>query len=272
MCGIHAVISTSGSSEISENLKRCLCNRGPDHIQTHATRLSTRNDDAPTTQLVFTSTVLALRGDHVARQPFIDPASGSVFCWNGEAWKIRHQHVAGNDGETIAGLLNDAIRCGNPCDREHAILDVLRAIDGPFAFVLFDKPSNRVYYGRDRLGRRSLLMQAVSQQLILSSVADSADLSWKEVEADGVYVLDLDRNDPGNGLNESFTSPTRRDWLEGDDALDFVSLSYRCSQDPCAPQHLWNWYSTYLVRSLPLEGSTTRFRTNNNPWLLVRRQ
>lgn len=222
MCGIHAVISASAPSELSENLKRCLCNRGPDYMHTHATRLSTRDEDAPTTHLVFTSTVLALRGDHIARQPFVDPESGSVFCWNGEAWKIRNHDVAGNDGEVLAGLLNDAIRC-SPCEREQAVLKVLRAIEGPFAFVLFDKPSNRVYYGRDRLGRRSLLVQLDSQQLVLSSVADSLDPSWKEVEADGVYVVDLESAKPKTGSNEPFTTPTRREWLEGHDALDFVS-------------------------------------------------
>lgn len=172
MCGIHVAISSSKPDEISANLKRCLCNRGPDHLATHATRLSDNADDGTaTTSLTFTSTVLALRGDHVAQQPFVDSASGSVFCWNGEAWRVRQHTVTGNDGEALAGLLNDAIR-KSASEREGAILKVLRSIDGPFAFVFFDKPSSRVYFGRDRLGRRSLLVKEGRQGLVLSSVAD----------------------------------------------------------------------------------------------------
>ncbi|KAF3767013.1 hypothetical protein M406DRAFT_251808 [Cryphonectria parasitica EP155] len=192
MCGIHAVISASKPIGIPANLQRCLCNRGPDHIATHETQLGSKADaDAPTTRyLSFTSTVLALRGDHVARQPFVDPSSGSVLCWNGEAWRFRHHDVAGNDGEAIAGLLAGAVRRGET-EREEAILKVLRSIDGPFAFVFFDKASKKLYFGRDRLGRRSLLFRRDGHQLVLSSVADSVDPQWKEVEADGIYVLDL---------------------------------------------------------------------------------
>lgn len=239
MCGIHAVISASAPGELSSSLRRRLCSRGPDHISTHEARLSCSGPDEdgdgnadvpPTTKvhLAFTSTVLALRGDHVARQPLVDPDSGSVFCWNGEAWKARHHDVDGNDGEAIAGLLSDAVRrSGSARDREEGLLRVLRSIDGPFAFVFFDKPSGRVYFGRDRLGRRSLLIRADGAQLVISSVADSADESWKEVEADGVYVLDLSEETPGSWSTEPFTSLSRREWLEGGESVDFVSLPWK---------------------------------------------
>lgn len=234
MCGIHAVISTSAPGELSSSLRQRLCSRGPDHISTHEARLSRSgphededgggNADVPPTtkvHLAFTSTVLALRGDHVARQPLVDPDSGSVFCWNGEAWKVRHHDVDGNDSEAIAGLLSDAVRrSGSARDREEGVLRVLRSIDGPFAFVFFDKPSGRVYFGRDRLGRRSLLLRADGAQLVISSVAESADESWKEVEADGVYVLDLSEETPGSWSS----SLSRQDWLEGEESVDFVSL------------------------------------------------
>lgn len=224
MCGIHVAIATSAPGQISANLERCLCSRGPDHISTHEACLSNGDGGASTTHLAFTSTVLALRGDHVARQPFVDPDSGSVFCWNGEAWKVRHHDVAGNDGEAIASLLNEAVRASSAHDREHGVLKLLRSIDGPFAFVFFDKPSNRIYFGRDRLGRRSLLIQASDERLVLSSIADVADKTWKEVEADGVYVLELDEEKAGCRPNEPFTLISRRDWLEGEDAASFVSL------------------------------------------------
>lgn len=243
MCGIHAVISASAPGELSPSLRQRLCSRGPDHISTHEARLlpsrSNPDDDgdgggAPPTEavhLAFNSTVLALRGDRVARQPFVDPDTGSVLCWNGEAWRVRHHDVGdGNDGEAIAGLLSEAVRGGGGArDREEGVLRILRSIDGPFAFVFLDRPSGRVYFGRDRLGRRSLLVRADGAQLVLSSVAGSADESWKEVEADGVYVLDLGGGTPGPGSwsTDPCTSLSRREWVEGEEAVDFVSLSMK---------------------------------------------
>lgn len=220
MCGIHAVISASQPGEIAADLRRCLCNRGPDHITTHETRLVDGvADGAPATHLAFTSSVLALRGDHVAQQPFVDHDTGSVFCWNGEAWKIRHHDVSGNDGEAIAALLNEAVKRGLE-ERETAILGVLRSIDGPFAFVFFDKPSGKVYYGRDRLGRRSLVIREGGHCVVLSSITDAAEPQWREVEADGIYVLDVANIDS----QDQHHVTTRLEWLDDDGAADFVSV------------------------------------------------
>ncbi|ROW04419.1 hypothetical protein VMCG_05032 [Cytospora schulzeri] len=229
MCGIHVSISPSKPADISPDLKRCLCSRGPDHIATHETRLGGDGDDDdsdasathPRHHLTFTSTVLALRGDHIARQPLVDEESESVLCWNGEAWKIRDFDIGGNDGEMIAYCLKEP--ASSPAERQGIILGLFRSIKGPFAFVYFDKASRKVYFGRDRLGRRSLLVREEGQQLVLSSVADSTDPLWKEVEADGIYVLDLNdekSRDESAGLAAAIT---RLDWLEGEAAVDVVS-------------------------------------------------
>lgn len=271
MCGIHAVISAYAPGKLPENLERRLCSRGPDHISTHEARLSNGDGDAPAVHLAFTSTVLALRGDHIAQQPFFDQASGSVFCWNGEAWKIRHHDVAGNDGEAIASLLSEAVRGSSAHDRERGILKVLRSIDGPFAFVFFDQPSDRIYFGRDRLGRRSLLIQPSDKQLVLSSVADSTGDAWNEVEADGIYVLELNGAMAGSRPDEPFTSISRRDWLEGEEAVDFVSLPWQ--EGSCAHPFIF----MKLPSSLPFPGFRDwqiqrvdpRGRTSSTDWRLA---
>ncbi|KAG8166966.1 hypothetical protein KVR01_002655 [Diaporthe batatas] len=219
MCGIHALISASHPAAITANLRRCLCGRGPDHITTLETQLV---DGAATTHLSFTSSVLALRGDHVAQQPFVDAETGSILCWNGEAWKIRHHDVSGNDGEAIAALLGEAVR-RHRGEREAAILQVLRSIDGPFAFVFFDKPSSKIYYGRDRLGRRSLVLLEEGQRVTLSSIADAVNPQWREVEADGIYVLDAASIHSHNSSEDNHRATTRLSWLDEDDAVDFVS-------------------------------------------------
>lgn len=222
MCGIHVVVSASPPGTIPTDLQRRLRNRGPDHFATLVTCVDDEDDEVPTTHLTFTSTVLALRGDHIAQQPFHNEESGSVFCWNGEAWRIRHADVSGNDGEAIASLLSSACQC-TPTAREDAIMKVLRSIDGPFAFVFFDKPSKRLYFGRDRLGRRSLLIRLDGEGFVLSSIAESKNPEWKEVEADGIYALELAGYAISMGDQSMLPPIAKLEWLEGDDVAEVVS-------------------------------------------------
>ncbi|KAI1077138.1 asparagine synthase-domain-containing protein [Whalleya microplaca] len=192
MCGIHAVITTGTIPDISPDLRQCLRNRGPDHFgQLYRTVPS--DNTCPTWNLCFTSTVLALRGDHVAKQPLESPATGSILCWNGEAWRINTQTVSNNDGEAILAQLV-ATGVSSVEARESHILNTLRSIDGPFAFVFYDSESKCVFFGRDRLGRRSLLFNEAEDgsSISFSSVADVPAIVWKEVQADGIYSLRLD--------------------------------------------------------------------------------
>ncbi|KAL9942789.1 hypothetical protein ACHAO5_007602 [Verticillium nonalfalfae] len=187
MCGIHASVTRGvEKARVSDDLTRCLACRGPDHLG-NLQETVLREGSAPIT-LSFTSTVLALRGDHVTPQPFRDDVGGSVFCWNGEAWKFDGGALDGNDGELVFARLAGASATASLF--EEKILGVLRAIEGPFAFVFFDRASSKVYYGRDRLGRRSLL-QRRDAGMVLASIAGDTDPSWSEVEADGIYVFDL---------------------------------------------------------------------------------
>ncbi|KAL2758792.1 hypothetical protein ACRALDRAFT_1075222 [Sodiomyces alcalophilus JCM 7366] len=211
MCGIHAIVTHDGIPPLSDSLRRCLANRGPDHLGQVETGVNSRQ--GPRLSLAFTSTVLALRGDRVTPQPFHDAATGSVLCWNGEAWKFAGQDVQGNDGEAVFARL---LAAAGDADGE-AVVEVLRCIDGPFAFIFFDKPSLRLFYGRDRLGRRSLLVNRDSG-FVLSSVAETASPSWLEVEADAIYVLNLASEGDGRGV---FMAPSQRPWMT-DQAADMI--------------------------------------------------
>src|SRR4051794_20595656 len=105
MCGIHASISSGGLLTPSPELKKLLCFRGPDHLGESQARFDSQEARY---YLSFTSTVLALRGGHVTPQPFVDTKSGSVLCWNGEAWSIGSEPIAGNDGQSIFDALTKA--------------------------------------------------------------------------------------------------------------------------------------------------------------------
>ncbi|KAK1976361.1 asparagine synthase [Colletotrichum cereale] len=209
MCGIHVIVSRDGFQSLPAATKTCLCNRGPDHADEVQSQTSTLDPDTKPVFLSFTSTVLALRGDHVTKQPFRDASPGSVLCWNGEAWKIEGAPVQGNDGEAIFSLLTAA--SGRDDVSEDAVLNVLRSIEGPFAFVYFDAATSRIYYGRDRLGRRSLLLNR-EEGLRLSSIAESTSPAWAEVGADGVYVLDL----AGWSRDPSSSPSSPRSWTPGE--------------------------------------------------------
>lgn len=204
---------------------KALTKRGPDLRSTVDAVTETSSND--TVSLKFLSTVLALRGDHIAKQPLQDPVSQSVLCWNGEAWKIGEGVVDGNDGEAIIGLLGSAVCVDDISKSIKNTLNVLRTISGPFAFVYYDRIHGLVYYGRDCLGRRSLLYNVddSSGTILLSSIADSASGSWHEVEADGIYVLALDGDKtvfsqsaitPSTSGSEPFRHSYRYSWVSSD--------------------------------------------------------
>ncbi|KAL5352462.1 hypothetical protein ACLOAV_002410 [Pseudogymnoascus australis] len=194
MCGIFTSISKTEAPSPSPELLQHLTNRGPDLSNTLRTITQTAID-GDTVSLLFTSTVLSLRGGQITAQPLSTPETGSVLCWNGEAWKIGNDVVEGNDGEAIISLLDASITSRSADESINRVLDVLRTVSGPFAFVYYDKIHRLVYFGRDCLGRRSLLYNSedISDAILFSSIADSTSSSWKEVEADGIYVAALDR-------------------------------------------------------------------------------
>ena len=219
MCGIFACISAEAYTQAAPDCERCLQSRGPDYCNTVQTQ---HGSTASPLFLTFTSTVLALRGNHVAKQPLVDQTSGSALCWNGEAWKINEQPVQGNDGEAVLTLLTDA-SAGS--DSKNRVLSALRAIEGPFAFAFFDKPSRSLYYGRDRLGRRSLLRRG-GLPFSLSSIAETTDEAWDEVEADGFYVLELD----SLGVQNPTINSSRYSWSD-EEALVSLELKDAAGND-----------------------------------------
>lgn len=223
MCGIFFFCSQEKHRPPSNALIDDLQRRGPDGVdsisssvtlETTASRNFGSKMSKRTCFLTFLSTVLSLRGNAVVRQPLRDPESGSVLCWNGEAWKISNQSIQGNDAESVfdvflhamkrnSGNADDAL--ASPNRSLQAVIDMLCSITGPYAFVFYDAQNHRVFYGRDALGRRSLLIRRYSKtSIVLSSICDPTDSGeWMEVEANGIYVLDLTANmGPSNDADQ----------------------------------------------------------------------
>ena len=202
MCGIFCSVSRASFAQPGDQLQRSLKDRGPDSQREYS--VCVKGHAGYEIYLNFTSTVLALRGDHVQSQPLVDDASGSVLCWNGEAWKVDDDTVQGNDSLHLFKLLLLAAQT-NLEGTSHNVINVLNKISGPFAFVFYDGSRQTLYYGRDRLGRRSLLQQTSELgDLKLSSVIDRNG-EWSEVSYDGVQVL---------GFSESTKQPKIVGWNE----------------------------------------------------------
>ena len=199
MCGIFFSYSKDKPYHPSKECLGFLQRRGPDSASTvsRSHTVSSRNSSChqgkASEHLVFVSTVLSLRGEAVVPQPLEHQFSGSLMCWNGEAWKIGDSTVNGNDAQRIFDLL---LECTVRVTYEQAlqkILNLLANIAGPFAFVFYDAQHDRVFYGRDALGRRSLVFSnSLPGTFVVCSICDVPGLKqWTEVEADGIYMLDV---------------------------------------------------------------------------------
>jgi asparagine synthetase B (glutamine-hydrolysing) len=194
MCGIF--FSLCGQDHVPPDpaTARLLRNRGPDSCEEHRISLSSSGGNGRKLHATFVSTVLSLRGTSVVEQPLVSKNTGHVLCWNGEAWSIAGQRVSGNDSKAVLEALSE--NQFDELDRKSVALHtarVLSSIRGPYAFVYLC--NGYLFYGRDCLGRRSLLRKTTADgQLVLSSVCDnSSGDDWAEVEADGICMVDVDK-------------------------------------------------------------------------------
>ena len=207
MCGFLFSCSLTGPSVPSATLLELLKRRGPDGLKTiHRTiqvETSPAEGQHQELHLCFSASVLSLRGKELVIQPLEDEDTGSLFLWNGEAWSFDGTSIHGNDATSIYERLllsvkelyrNKSDHCNIQALSIDAIMKVIGVTRGPFSFLLYEPKLKRIFYGRDPLGRRSLLYGGrMPHELSISSVSDGWPLTtWAEVEADGIYMLNLD--------------------------------------------------------------------------------
>lgn len=73
------------------------------------------------------------------------------------------------------------------------VLTVFQEIQGPYSFIYFQKSSNLLYFGRDIIGRHSLLIKINTDKndLTLTSVASKEINKIIEIPAIGIFVMNL---------------------------------------------------------------------------------
>ncbi|KAK0546883.1 hypothetical protein OC846_005095 [Tilletia horrida] len=196
-----------GTIQIPDPLKRACERRGPD---------SQRSVEYQTEfhSVLLHASVLSLRGPiEVTTQPIISADGRLIFAWNGQIF--RHL-VKGtddeqsplldpqqNDGAALLATVESALfNAVDPAEANQVVQEVFSKIEGPFAFVLLDTKNVRLYFGRDTLGRRSLLMRNIveqthdgNQSLLLCSLAEAATIatgsSLVEVDCSSFWTVDL---------------------------------------------------------------------------------
>ncbi|KAF8203066.1 asparagine synthase-domain-containing protein [Pholiota molesta] len=208
MCGIYVSAQFTSSqndtdfASVSLELRRVNAARGPDAQNTHllsfsappqtweasdAAWCSTDNGPSLTLDIAFYASELRLRGDFPIVQPHA--RDGNVLCWNGEVFEGIEISSHENDGSKLFDVLCLAETAEN-------IRDAFSTIEGPYAFAFYHATSHRLYFGRDPLGRRSLLIHKPTTSrpyLLLSSVSAGANPAYDFVElsTEHIYSLDL---------------------------------------------------------------------------------
>lgn len=197
MCGIFLSISRHGYISPSSELKDLLAHRGPDSQNELRHKHCSSDERDEGVYLTCMGSVLSLRGSQVVEQPIQQTSPDgelSFLCWNGEAWSFAGQNLKVNDSEHVFSALSHAISAAHgvaAADPGTALVEALSAYTGPYAFVFYDETSRRIHFGRDFLGRRSLMWRTDEVgSLLISSVTDSSG-EWRELDSDGIYSVDL---------------------------------------------------------------------------------
>jgi asparagine synthetase B (glutamine-hydrolysing) len=193
MCGILFSIAFRDTPSCShDDLVPWISARGPDSLATHKLQIPGTCSNRGL-ELTFTSSVLHLRGQKVTQQPLI--SGDDVLCWNGEIWNGLEVQDYENDGAKLLASLQAGKRTW----------EIMENIEGPWAMVFYSSKERKLWYGRDCLGRRSLLWKNVSEKaaLVLSSVGVDIP-GWEEVGVDGLWCMDLN-----DWINEGQQCPAK---------------------------------------------------------------
>ncbi|KAI0824166.1 asparagine synthase-domain-containing protein [Trametes gibbosa] len=190
MCGIcFSLCSTNTDNfagrealqELFPKLQAATALRGPDTQSTVCV-------DVQQMRLTFCASELRLRGDTPVKQPHTG-AGGNLLCWNGEVFEGLKVQTEENDGAKLFEALQNA-------KNSHDISQVFGSIEGPYAFLYYQRALNVLYFARDPLGRRSLLIHHPDEArpyFLLTSVSDGSHpgYSLDEISTEHVYCLDL---------------------------------------------------------------------------------
>ena len=186
MCGISVSLLTPGTADAAAASSDAhLRRRGPDSAGEIVLWPSAG------VELRLSAAVLGLRGAAPTPQPLRDDF-GNILLWNGELF-------GGEIFDAIAAGASDSAALLAALSSTTSVPTVMASLVGPWAFAYWSAATRTLWYGRDALGRRSLLRARPGGDhdgapLLLSSVAAplaDANASWEELPVDGIGSVEL---------------------------------------------------------------------------------
>lgn len=111
--------------------------------------------------MIFQASVLWQQGKEPTQQPLED--DNNLLLFNGDLFMER-ENLTESDTQYLFGLLESA--------ENEGFVELFKLLRGPFSLIWYDKKRNKLYFGRDSLGRNTLLIgkDESSNLLYLTSV------------------------------------------------------------------------------------------------------
>ncbi|KAG7191409.1 uncharacterized protein KQ657_003453 [Scheffersomyces spartinae] len=176
-----------------KSLESSIAARGPDYVsrQVHG-------------KYALFSSILSLRQPFTS-QPMLT-TNGFILQFNGELYN--EECLESCDTSFIASML--AVIPSEA--RQQGVIDLLNRLKGEFAINIIDITEDIVYFGRDQIGKRSLLYRQEQDSLLIGSVAH--DSSWTECQ-NRIYIY-------ANGVIDSQPYDNYNSPLDMDVSLDII--------------------------------------------------
>lgn len=179
MCGINGIFlkgnkhSSAQLVSCVEKMNKVILHRGPDENGIYAYNNNTSN-------AVIGMQRLSIIDLHSGKQPIIDESKGLSIVFNGEIYnfielrkKLIDQYAVvfetATDTEVVLRLY------------QFFGAKVVDYLNGMFSFIIIDKPNNKIFAARDRMGEKPFYIFKNSQSLFISSELKSIVTAVKDL-------------------------------------------------------------------------------------------
>ncbi|KAI5734912.1 hypothetical protein M8J77_011885 [Diaphorina citri] len=193
MCGIFCLLQSGADKStiqpIIDVCQEAIQRRGPDSFK----QLAISEDCATCT---FLASVRWTQGVTISPQPLED-VDGNVLLWNGDVYNFTSE-----DNKTIESTSeSDSLQVLQRF-ASHGVLKTLKHIQGPYSFIFLDKKNKQLWFGKDPIGRHSLLLKCTPTSILVTSVAHKSIPHIEEISNTHIYSVDITCPDFQLGLKE----------------------------------------------------------------------
>ncbi|XP_019883594.1 asparagine synthetase domain-containing protein 1 isoform X3 [Camponotus floridanus] len=126
-----------------------------------------------------------MQGSEIITQPSLDD-NNNLLLWNGDIFS----GCLAKDDVCDTNVILDELQSTTD------IMSVLWKIEGPYSLIYYQKSTDTLYFGRDIIGRHSLLLKidTKANSLTLTSVANKNMKGIVEVPAIGIFAVNLNNS------------------------------------------------------------------------------